>query len=290
MKRNRYIAAFTVLTTIIGLGVASCEKYIDFDEEIKQPKLVINGVINPDSTFDIHISRSLSVLDNADLSIVENATVNILSENGSVYETLAYDYEGHYLGTLQPENDEVYTVEVTAPNFDPVSATTHIPSLIDLSSVDTLGVEDVNGFQELQLTITFQDVPNESNFYMLEVYAADIVSGQIYLYPMTMRSDDVTLGLEEDGYSDQILFSDELFDGDQKTLIIYVEDTRDYDDYIEIRMTSITEDLQRYAITQNAYENNRGNPFAQPVQVYSNVEGGFGIFGGYQVSRKKISF
>lgn len=268
----------------------SCEKYIDFDAEIKQPKLVVNGIINPDSTFDIHISRSLSVIDNSDLSIVENATVKILDQNGNVFETLVYEYNGRYKGTLSPNMNEDYSIEVTAPDFDMVTATTSIPNLVDLSQVDTLGVEDVNGYLELELTITFEDIPNESNFYMLEVYAADVVSGQVYLYPMYIRSDDITLGLDEGGYSEQVFFSDELFDGQEKTLVIYVEDTRGWDDHIEIRMKSITEDLERYARTLNAYQNNYGNPFAQPVQVFSNIEGGFGIFAGYQVSRKKISF
>lgn len=283
MKAIFYIA-------VILIGFSSCEKYIDFDEEIKQPKLVVNGIINPDSTFDIHISRSLSVIDGAELSVVENATVNILDENGSLYESLVYDSNGHYLGASMPQHNQAYTIEVSAPDFDPVSASTHIPDLIDLSSVDTMGVEDVNGLRELKLTITFQDMPNEENYYMLEVYAADIINGQIFLNPMFLRSDDVTLGLSQDGYSDQVFFSDELFDGTQKTLIIYVEDTRDYDDYIEVRLTSVTQDLERYYRTLNAYNDTYGNPFSQPVQVFSNVEGGFGIFAGYEVSRKKITF
>ncbi|CAG5077753.1 DUF4249 domain-containing protein [Parvicella tangerina] len=279
-----------VYILLISLSFISCEKYIDFDAEVKQPKLVINGIINPDSTFDIHISRSLSVIDNAELSIVEDATVNILDENGGVYETLSYYYDGHYLGVQKPMNNQRYSIEVATPGFEDVSSSTAIPNLVSLSDVDTLGVEDVDGFKELELTITFQDIANEENFYMLEVFAADLVSGQVYLNPMSMRSDDVTLGLDENGYDTQVFFSDELFDGETKTLVVYVEDTRDYDDYIEIRMTSITQELERYARTQNAYENNYGNPFAQPVQVYSNVEGGFGIFAGYQVSRKKITF
>lgn len=283
MKAIFYIA-------VILIGFSSCEKYIDFDEEIKQPKLVVNGIINPDSTFDIHISRSLSVIDGAELSVVENATVNILDGNGSLYESLVYDSNGHYLGTSMPQHNQTYSIEVTAPDFDPVSASTNIPDLIDLNTVDTMGVQDVNGFKELELTITFQDIPNEENYYMLEVYAADIINGQIFLNPMILRSDDVTLGLGQDGYSDQVFFSDELFDGTQKTLIIYVEDTRYYDDYIEIRLTSITQDLERYYRTLNAYNDTYGNPFAQPVQVFSNVDGGFGIFAGYEVSRKKITF
>lgn len=276
--------------SILFLLFTSCEKYIDFDAEITQPKLVINGIINPDSTFNVHVSKSLSVIDNADLSVVETATVEILDENGAVYETLVYDFNGFYKGVLTPQLNESYSIEVTAPDYDLATASTNIPALVDLSSVDTLGVEDVNGYKELELTITFQDLPNERNYYILEVYSTDLVSGQVYQYPMTLRSDDVTLGLDKDGYSDAVYFSDELFDGETKELIIYVEDTRSYDDYIEVRMTSITEDLERYARTNQAYQNGQGNAFAQPVQVFTNVEGGFGIFAGYQVSRKKVTF
>lgn len=281
MKFFIYISAAVLLLT-------SCEKYIDFDTEVTEPKLVVNGVINPDSAFDIHISRSLSVIDNADLTIVEDATVTILDQNGAIYEILAYEYDGHYKGVLSPVHDEAYSIEVSAPEYETVTASTAIPSLVDLSNVDTLGVEDVNGYEELELTITFQDIPNESNYYMLEVYAADIVGGQIYLNPMYIRSDDVALGLED--YTDQVVFSDELFDGDERTVVIYVEDTRAWDDFIEVRMTSITQELERYVRSHTAYERNFGNPFSQPVQVFSNIEGGFGIFTGYQVSRKKITF
>lgn len=279
---------FIIYTTAAVLLFTSCEKYIDFDTEVTEPKLVVNGVINPDSTFDIHISRSLSVIDNADLTIVEDATVTILDQNGAIYEILAYEYDGHYKGVLSPVHDEAYSIEVSAPEYETVTASTAIPSLVDLSNVDTLGVEDVNGYEELELTITFQDIPNESNYYMLEVYSADIVGGQIYLNPMYIRSDDVALGLED--YTDQVVFSDELFDGDERTVVIYVEDTRAWDDFIEVRMTSITQELERYVRSHTAYERNFGNPFSQPVQVFSNIEGGFGIFAGYQVSRKKITF
>lgn len=283
--RSSFVILFLAL-----IGFTSCEKYLEFDEEVLASKLVVNGIINPDSTFKIHISNSLSVIDNADLSIVENANVVIYDGNGGIYETLTYYYNGVYEGNLKPILGDNYTIEVSAPDFVTVTGSTSIPNLVNISQVDTLGVEDVNGYKELKLTIVFQDLPNESNYYLLEILGVDNVSGTIYETPMQIRSDDVTLGLDNGGYSEQVYFTDELFDGETKTLVIYVEDSRDYDDYIEVRMTSLTQDLERYARTYQAYQNTYGNPFSQPVQVYNNIENGFGIFAGYQVSRKKITF
>ncbi len=37
------------------------------------------------------------------------------------------------------------------------------------------------------------------------------------------------------------------------------------------------------------YENAQGDPFAEPVQVYSNIENGYGIFAGFSKSTYEIS-
>lgn len=281
---------YYILFSVLILLVSSCEKYLDFDDEIKTSKLVINGVINPDSTFRVEISNSLSVIDKGDLEPVENAVVNIFDGSGALYETLIHDSDGYYLGSLKPLDNQQYTVEVSAPNFSSIRAQTSIPLLTSISSVDTLGVEDVDQYKELRLTIRFDDAANKVNYYRLEVFAADEINGEIFMGPLSMRSDDVTLGLEQGGYSHQINFSDELFDGQSVTLVVYVPDTRDYDDFLEIRLSSFSEELYRYSKTYAAYQNTFGNPFAQPVQVSNNVEGGFGLFAGYQLSRKKIAF
>jgi len=46
-------------------------------------------------------------------------------------------------------------------------------------------------------------------------------------------------------------------------------------------LSSVSEDYYKYNVTLAKYEQTQGDPFAQPVQVYSNIENGFGIFGGY---------
>ena len=39
-----------------------------------------------------------------------------------------------------------------------------------------------------------------------------------------------------------------------------------------------SEDYYMYKKTFNVYQSVRGNPFAEPVQVFSNIENGYGIF------------
>jgi hypothetical protein len=59
---------------------------------------------------------------------------------------------------------------------------------------------------------------------------------------------------------------------------------------IVVSLMSLSEDYFKYKLSLEKYQETAGDPFAQPVQVYSNVENGFGIFGGYSVYRDSLFF
>ena len=59
---------------------------------------------------------------------------------------------------------------------------------------------------------------------------------------------------------------------------------------IYFRLYSITEEYYKYIQTLNQYNKDYDNPLADPVQVYSNVTGGYGIFAGAAVSTDSIVF
>jgi hypothetical protein len=58
---------------------------------------------------------------------------------------------------------------------------------------------------------------------------------------------------------------------------------------ITIHVRSISEDLYDYLSTLNVQQNTSGNPFAQPANVYGNIENGFGIFAGLNSASKIFS-
>lgn len=274
-----------VLTSVIFF---QCEKYIEFDDEIKDPKIVLNSQINPDSSFKVNLTRSLSVIDDGELSVIENALVEVYDQNNTFLEQLTYIGDGNYLGMQKPSVGQSYSVSAQANNYENVSAITSVPPSVPIIAVDTFSFSDPSRGDLMSISIQFND-PSGDNYYVLEVLEGDTAFGAYY-YPMYFTSDDIALDLGNDNYTSAATFTDELFDGSSKTLEIELQNVSMYVDYLEIRLTSASKDLYDYERTQEAYQFSNGDPFAQPVQVYSNIEGGFGIFAGDQVDKHQIIF
>jgi hypothetical protein len=51
--------------------------------------------------------------------------------------------------------------------------------------------------------------------------------------------------------------------------------------FLLTELRSISKEYYDYQTSLNEYWNADGNPFAQPVQVFTNIENGFGIFAGF---------
>ncbi len=291
MKNKKIKYQYLIVLISLSHFFTSCEKYLEFDEEIKEPKIVVNSIIHPDSVFKVHLSRSLSVIDNGDLTSIENGTVEIYNENGALIETLTHNQYGEYRGNLNPSEGQTYQLKVSAIGYESVSAIDYIPSLVNISNVDTTGVENIDGFKELKLEVSFQDPQNIQNYYQIEIIRTQIVNGDLFENPTFIRSDDLSTGNDPEYYK-YIYFDDILFDGNLKTITIFTEDTREFDNFIEIRLSSLSESAYKYSKSYQAYSNNigLGNVFAQPIQVHNNIENGFGIFGGVNISRKKVTF
>jgi len=93
-----------------------------------------------------------------------------------------------------------------------------------------------------------------------------------------------------------ILFSDEFFDGREYQLKVISERPFFYESPFETTLSasityqleSISEEVFFYRKTLVAQQNSGFDPFAQPVQVYGNINGGFGIFGG--ITKSTVTF
>lgn len=286
MKQIIQLAVLVLLVTF----VSSCEKYLDFDQEHMNSKIVLNSSMNTDSVFQVHLSRSLSVIDDGELTAIVNANVAVYDQNENLIENLTGLGNGFYEGVMQPDMNSFYKIVASAEGYEEVYAQDVIPYKVLIQQIDTLGVDNEIEGIDLKLTIHFDDTPNFKNHYKLEVFVGDNVSGSFYINPLAIRSDDLSLELNEEGYYKEVYFDDLLFDGNSKELIVYVEDTRQYDDFLEVHLTSMSESAYLYEKTYRAYQNTFGNPFAQPVIVYNNVENGFGILKSEEKVVKEISF
>jgi hypothetical protein len=96
-------------------------------------------------------------------------------------------------------------------------------------------------------------------------------------------------------FREQGLFNDLLFNGQNKALELEIP----YENYsgievgyewsyktlsVRVYLHNISKSYYYYRNSLELYQSASGNPFAQPVQVYSNIENGFGVFAGSQIS------
>ncbi len=286
--RNSLI--YTV-SAVMLLLFSNCEKYIDFEGDVEDPKLVVNSLINPDSTYAVHLSRSLSVIDQAELSGVNNGQVTIYDENGAIVEILQHSSDGYYNGTGTPVSGSEYTIVATAPDYTDVEATDRIPNLTTIDTWDTATIDLGIDGRELEFKFQIQDEPNVENYYVLKIYSADVIGSSIYYYNEYFHSTDPMLGLEDgESWVEEAAFTDLLFDGNNQEFTVRLEDIAPFSSFMEVRLYSCSKDYYQYRRSYSQYKETSGNPFAQPVQVFSNVANGLGIFAGYQLTRKKINF
>src|SRR6187551_2818164 len=69
----------------------SCQKELDVDIVNENPKLVINSLFNPDSTWYVDLTRNGNILDiNPYFPTVKDALVTIFDQNNQPIETLSY--------------------------------------------------------------------------------------------------------------------------------------------------------------------------------------------------------
>ena len=291
----KHILLFAVIVTAM-----SCEKIIPFSSDITEPKLVVNSLFNNTQRWNIHVSKSLSVIDNAQLTGVENASVIISDSAGNIIETLLHDSGGFYAGGTIPQTNKTYRIDVSANNFTSVYALETLPKNIAILAVDTFSIINSDNEKELHFDIEFIDPSEETNYYILGVdvgfwefkdSGTGFLDSSFKDTTITLYSNDQAINNNEGKNIDgTILFEDLLFNGQNKNLSVYsyiqyispsvLPITFDY---INVNLFNVSQATYLYKKTYSIHQNTSGNPFAQAVQVYSNITNGFGIFGGAQI-------
>ena len=289
---------------IIASTFISCEKVIPFEGDVMVSKLVINSIFESDSTFKVHVSSSRSVVDTASFLNIEDAEVKILDNNGNIVDVLNHINNGFYMGQTYPEENKTYNLEVKHPSYSNITSLDSLPAPININSIDTTTVMDPINGDRIQINLNFDDPSSFQNYYLLETYAVseyilvegiDTLEHEIDTAQQYMILTDVVFQNGGSPWRDQGLFNDLLFNGQNKVLefeIPFYDESGYEDGYdwsykisgIRIYLHNISKSYYYYRTSLELYQNTSGNPFAQPVQVYSNIENGFGIFAGSQIT------
>lgn len=289
--------------SVLSSFFLACEKEIELKSDEITPRIVVNSLFTANDTIQLSVSESRSVLYEGILPNVTNATAKLFDGNGALLGTFTHIENGNYLlADVLPIVGSTYTLEVAAPGFETVTASSSTPSIINITSIDT--ATQFLTYPQLQFDIAFNDDPSQKNYYGIritsEVYDIDPETEEkTLLYKNTgfnSREFYIINGYEDvDGeiYGNELYFSDETFNG-QTTIFTartYRNELTEFQEgFYVVSIISMSEELFKYNVTFSKYQEAQGDFFAEPVRVYSNVENGFGIFGGSSVESDTIYF
>ena len=292
-----------VFAIILGLFLASsCEKVIEINVPDKDRKIVLNALINPDSILTVHITRSKTILESNNLVFIEDAEVKLF-ENEGLAGSLDYLGLGSYaLQGFKPVSGNTYRIEVNHPVLQSVNSQVFMPSPVKISQIDTSRTIGEFGNDVYNLNVHIDDPGQQKNFYSLsmvatlryydfenEVFLDSLRTEPVYFRPLDAGNTDFGEDLLEQQLSffmdNKLFFSDAPFRTTGGELVMALE----YYLYffapdnikIEIRLDHIDESYYLYSLSRRRYLQTNENPFSEPVQVYNNVENGFGIFSSF---------
>lgn len=293
----RIIYQIAILVCTI-VSFTSCEKDIKVDVPEMKEGLTLFSHTETGTPMTVVVGKSMSILryTNRSEMYVTNATVK-LYVNGTFVQTLEYEPTMNwYFSTVDVEPGKRYKLVVEAPGFTTVEAEAEAPGKVPAKLqyiADTTIANPFGGgmMMATAVAISFDD-PAGADYYQLNFYTADQLAMGFVPEPsqeclnIKDPSIDPQLDVLDGGncVSGDVVFNDDLFSGKNKQIMTAVspftlspiigEDTI----LPAFKITRISEARYRYVKSYKKARDTDGNPFAEPVNVYTNVKNGHGIF------------
>jgi len=207
-------------------------------------------------------------------------------------DTLTHVVNGVYRSyDEKPILGRTYEIRASASEYKPIWARSYIPLPSSVTNAEITESITVEGFPESVIRVAFTDDPAVTNYYQIFLEAEqewlDPFTGVIKLnrFRLTLESDDPIVQNNNNIGYDGIFLRDILFN-DGEGVVSFKTSSANTQFYpaVEVTLRTVSEDFYNYKITGSLHDNSSNNPFAQPVNVYKNVDSGFGIFAGYSES------
>jgi hypothetical protein len=275
-----------IFIAFILFALTSCEREAkNIDPPTVESQLVVFAFLSPEETLnkvEVSMSRPVFGKYKSQSTWVTNATVTITNDAG-FSATMVYSdsANGYILSTSQYpiEAGRSYKVSVSA-NQKSAYGTTTVPSkLIIPSEIDYHKRTDASG-SYYHFAYKWMDEPSHQNFYRTslesEFISVDFLGDTSY-YNTEICSN---------------VFNDENRDGQQLSGVC--------DDYnlsynleqdtslLPIHLYLLNTDIHYYEYHKRRLNYYGDDPFSEPLQQYSNMNGGLGVVCSYRKTLKRI--
>jgi hypothetical protein len=308
----------TTIYNFLGLVLLiSCESAVK-DFTIKKPENKINivGFAMNDSTPAFYITHNLSLNDPLVFNPLSNAKAE-LYENDNLIGTLSLNDSNWFTNEdylFEPGKD--YILKVSADGYNPATANFSIPEKPEIVGFKPAIVEksyancsDCSTYYDLEYSVEFMNQPNVEEYYSVQLSmrgkcntenftnfcrgdtlsyngAVEISTSAPYIETTIQYGNQYyNRNADEFAYGTVLYFSDRLLNKGKNFLNIStslyqpLSDTTS-DVFYTFTLKKIEKSMFDYVYSMGKNSNADGNPFVQPVSLYSNIENGLGLVSG----------
>jgi len=301
MKPTTFITA--LLST--GLICGGCESDVNFTGKEAAAKMVLNSMIDcSDSSHFIKVSESVFVfsdqepksIDNPNLELTLNGLPVAVTYDHSVKENAYYKFDA----LLHPgDKIEIAGYSQAHGHVAGTDLVPNPPQILAVTPEWFTGTED--GISYLRTKIRIKDRPNEDNYYRIVIHTKTVfaednpdeiiwTTSKVYLDQEILFKDIAgTLGNTDTNLF--AIFSDEIFQGQEYSLNVYIQEDNfsawgARQQHVNVEIHSLSGNLYRYLRSLELAAND--DHFSEPVKIFSNINGGYGILGTYTIDQMTI--
>jgi hypothetical protein len=276
MRNKGKLAIGFLITGMLSFLISCLPDPLEVDSMPKaNAEIVVSTQIVPDESLIVLLTRTFGALEASDDSdpqeLLEFISVNdalVILEGPQGRDTLPLLRNGVYGGSFIPlEEGEKYNLYINSAEFGEISAATEVKRTVDFSKIDAELFYNGFGDSLAQITYTFNDAPEEKNWYMINVQEVE-------------REDLVENLLNPRAFT--ILLADDEFNGQaygEKFRVF----PRDYEpgDTIAVSLSNISEEYYQFMKLRIDNRFTFVEFVSEPVDYPSNVVGGKGYLNLY---------
>lgn len=307
-----------IVTATLAIITTACEQNLMLDEyrdaEIEKI-LVVNSILNPDSVIGVSVTHPYFFSDaHTSFNPVTGLDIKVAGSDGE-WETLMYNKSNKlYVSNRKPNAGEVLRLKVDDGLRMAISCDT-VPRKVEIESVTVTGEGPIHIFwnrdYRFSYRITFKDTPGEENFYFLSV-GEYLIPGEFTIMGQMDYTTDYVFQVLADMVNrnvrgwrpDGVLgypFCDKGIDGQRYTITVNEVQQMPPVGIIrtlprEIKLYAISKPYFEYMVSVLSMDYDEsaltGNLLSlgliEPDKIYSNIEGGAGLMGSYNLSVARV--
>lgn len=271
------------LSTVLFSCNSMREEVVPEELSSQANKLVVDCFISPqDSLLTAKVSRSRPILDDQSNKNVEVSDATVLLSDGSNSVKLVYNSQQAIYSVkaqkLTIREGVTYTLTVSTPDGKQVLATTTVPKSVAFKSVQIDSSLQTGTQKDFRVVGNWQAGADTyfrvKGSYRGIRYAAPANASYETPQPIAFVMATNSLGLVEcPSKAASLLASASLGDGSFKKLYRSTQ--------ISLNLLHVDASYYAYHVALDQQLQAASNPFAEPVAIPTNIQGGLGCFGSY---------